>query len=247
MASLQHVGLMDMTPIITGKAETAIGIGHNRTPAELIFDEIQDLYDTAKDFCDGIAVNDQDTADALTKIMEDIHDAGKRAESIRVTEKEPHLAAGRAVDALFKPVLDKVKLGKDACAALLAPWRKRLADEAALVARKLREEADAKAAQARAAMQATAGNLAEREKAESLAKEAKQLDKIARKEDAKPTGLVTRWTARIVDEDVALDWAFTRDKTRFIETVQAIADAAVRMGLHTIPGFAVEESKVARV
>lgn len=222
-------------------------IGHNRTPAELIFDEIADLYETAKDFCDGIAVNDQDTADALTKIMEDIHDAGKRAESIRVTEKEPHLAAGRAVDALFKPVLDKVKLGKDACAALLAPWRKRLADEAALATKKLREEADAKAAAARAAMQTTVGNLAEREKAESLAKEAKALDQIARKADNKPTGLVTRWTAKLVDEDVALDWAFTRDKTRFIETVQAIADAAVRMGLHTIPGFVVTEEKVARV
>lgn len=222
-------------------------IGSNRTPAELIFDEIADLYETAKDFCDGIAINDQDTANALTKIMEDIHDAGKRAEAIRVEEKEPHLKASRAVDAIFKPVLDKVKLGKDACAALLAPWRKRLADEAALAAKKLREEADAKAAAARAAMQTTAGNLAEREKAESLAKEAKALDQIARKADNKPTGLVTRWTARIVDEDVALDWAFTRDKTKFIETVQAIADAALRMGLHTIPGFAVTEEKVARV
>lgn len=226
-------------------------IGANRTPAELIFDEIQDLYDTAKDFCDGAAVADQDTADALTKIMEDIHDAGKRAEEIRLAEVAPLNDAKDAIQAIFNPYIQKgkgkVDLAKSSLSALLAPWRKRLADEAALAARKLREEADAKAAAARAAMQTTVGNLAEREKAESLAKEAKALDQIARKADNKPTGLVTRWTAKLVDFEKAADWAFERDRTKFVETVQAIADAAVRMGLHTIPGFVVEESKVARV
>lgn len=45
-------------------------IGHNAPPPEeLIFAEINDLYDTAKDFCDGEAIADAATADAVTKIM----------------------------------------------------------------------------------------------------------------------------------------------------------------------------------
>ena len=223
-------------------------IGHNAPPPEAeIFTEINDLYDTAKDFCDGEAIADAATADAVTKIMQDIHAAGKKADELRVVQKEPHLKASRAVDALFKPSLDKVKLGKDACAALLAPWRTKLAREAAELAAAIRAEAERKTAEAQAAMQASAGNLAEREVAEYAAKEAKALTAQAKKAEAAPTGLVTRWVAEMEDASAALEWAYGRDATRFNELAQEMANEAVRHGVRVIAGFAVKETKEARV
>lgn len=223
-------------------------IGHNAPPPEVaIFAEINDLYDTAKDFCDGDAIADAATADAVTKIMQDIHAAGKKADELRVVQKEPHLKASRAVDALFKPSLDKVKLGKDACAALLAPWRTKLAREAAELAAAIRAEAERKTAAAQAAMRASVGNLAEREAAEYAAREAKALTAQAKKAEAAPTGLVTRWVAVMDDAALGLEWAYGRDPQRFNELAQSMADDAVRHGVRAIPGFAVKEEKAVRV
>lgn len=223
-------------------------IGHNAPPPEAeIFAEINDLYDTAKDFCDGEAIASQEAADAITKIMEGLHDAGKRADALRVIEKKPHDDAAKAVQAKYKPAIDKADKGKSACAALLAPWRAKLAREVADRAAAIKAEADRKTAEAQAAMQASAGNLAEREAAEYALKEAKALTAQAKRADAVPSGLVTRWVAVMEDASAALEWAYGRDPQRFNELAQEMANEAVRHGVRVIPGFAVNEERVARV
>ena len=67
-----------------------------------------------------------------------------------------------------KSVKGKVPLGKEALASLLTPWLARIAAEKEAAARAAREEADRIARAAAEAMQASRGNLEERERAEAL-------------------------------------------------------------------------------
>jgi hypothetical protein len=222
-------------------------IGHNRAPFDLIAEEIDDLYGEAKNFADGESITDQKTADAVTALFEGLHAAGGKAEEQRKIEKKPHDDAAKAVQEKFKPLSDKVTRGKSALGELLAPWRKKLADEAASKAAALKAEADAKLAAAQSAIRATSGNLMAREEAEAELKDAKKLAAVAKRVDNAPTGLVTRWVVTTKDAPVALDWAYGRDAARFNELALDMAREAVRLGARALPGFTVTEEKVTRV
>ncbi len=222
-------------------------IGHNRSPFELIAEEIDDLYGEAKNFADGEAIADQQTADAVTVLFEGLHAAGSKAEEQRKIEKKPHDDAAKAVQEKFRPLSDKVTRGKSALGELLASWRKKLADEAAAKAAALKAEADAKLAAAQAAIRETSGNLLAREEAEAELKDAKKLAAFAKRVDNAPTGLVTRWNVSTKDAAAALDWAYNRDAVRFNELALEMAREAVRLGARALPGFTITEEKVARV
>lgn len=218
-------------------------IGHNQPdPIEVALSAIQDLYDEAKNFADGEPITSPEMHDAIEKLYDGIHDAGRKAEALRVEAKRPHDEAAAAVQAKFNPYKKKVDTAKAALSALLTPWRTRLACEKEEAARLARLEADRIAAEATAAIRASAGDLAARERAEELLKEAKVLDRVARKEDrgaTQGTGLRTVWKADLVQPGVALDWAWERDAARFTALVQSMADEAVRLGARTVPGFVV--------
>lgn len=223
-------------------------IGGNSPPAYLqVFEEIDDLYQTAKDFADGEPIADEAMHDTISKIRDQIHEAGKRADELRVEEKKPHDDAAKAVQDKYKPVLLKVTQAKAALGDLLAAWRKRVADEKAEAARLAREEADRKAAAAQEAMRASSGNLEAREKAEELLQEAKARDRHARRTDKAATtglGLRTAWKAELVDEAAALDHYYPLYREAFLDLVRGYAAADARGGLRAIPGFRVYEERV---
>ena len=91
-----------------------------------------------------------DELEAITALGKALAKLLKDAEDLRVAEKEPHLAAGRQVDALFKPVIGEISAAKEKAGALFLLWRKkeqaRLAAEAEAMRRKAEEEAKEKAA-----------------------------------------------------------------------------------------------------
>ena len=230
---------------------------HNQAPANGPFDairqEIEDLFDTAKDFCDGEPIADEAMADTITKLHDSLHEAGKRAEEMRVAEKKPHDDAAAAVQAKYNPLVQpkkgKVALGKEACASLLAPWRKKIADEKAAIAAREREEADRKTAEAQAAIRASAGNLAEREAAEELLKEAKAGERTAKRAEKAATtgtGLRSVWKTDIADTEAALEWAYGYAPGEFTALALSLAEERVRAGVRTLPGFVIREEKVAR-
>lgn len=225
---------------------------HNMDPFLLIKQEIEDLFDEAKNFADGAPIDSQDMHDAIEKLYEGLHEAGKRADAMRVEEKEPLDKQVQAIQDKYNPLIQpkkgKVALGKDALGVLLAGWRKKIADEKAEAARKAREEADRIAAEAQAAIRSSSGNLEARVEAEELLAQAKQVERFARRQDKAATtgtGLRTVWRAEPQDESAALDWAYGRDAARFIALVQQIADEAVRGGARSVPGFRVWDDKVA--
>jgi hypothetical protein len=227
-------------------------VGNNRAPHELLFDEIQDLFDEAKNWADGEPITSEQMHDAVTKLYDGLHDAGKRADELRKEEKKPLDDQIKAIQDRFnvyiQPRKGKVDLGKDALGKILAAWRAAVAKQKEEVARKAREEADRKAAEAQAAIRASSGNLAEREVAEEMLKEAKQADRFAKRQDKAATtgtGLRSVWIAEPADWEAGLDWAYGRDPVRFKELVQQMANEAVRTGARSVPGFKVWEDRKA--
>ncbi len=191
--------------------------------------------------------------DAITDLRTKLHEAGKAAEDLRVAEKKPHDDAIAAIQERFNPYVQakkgKVDMGKKALDELLAAWRKRVADEKAAEARRIAEEAAEAKRKADEAMRQSSGNLAAREEAEEALADAKRLEKTAARTFKAATtglGLRTVWVAVLVEEEAALDWAFARAKDEFLAVVQRNADEVVRAGARAVPGFRVEEQKVAR-
>lgn len=225
-------------------------IGNNRPPHEIVFEEIEDLFSEAKNWCDGDPITSEEQHDAVTKLYDGLHDAGKRADELRKDEKKPLDDEIKAIQDRYNPYIQpkkgKVDLGKDALGKMLAAWRAAVAKKKEEEARKAREEADAKIAAATAAIRESSGNLAEREVAEQLLTEAKQADRFAKRQDKAATtgtGLRSVWVATLQDADAALDWAYGRDPVRFKELVQQMANEAVRTGARSVPGFVVSEEK----
>lgn len=236
---------------------TAIPKTHNQDPFDTIAQEIADLYDEAKNFCDGEPISSPEMADAISALSDRLHAAGKKADELRIELKKPLDDAVKALQARFHPLVGdtksgkgKVVLGKEACLSLLTPWRERVAKEKAAEAARIAAEAEKARLAAQEALRASAGNLAEREAAEELLADAKRLEKTAKKADKAATtgtGLRTMWVAELVDEGAALDWAWGRAKAEFLAVVQRNADEAVRAGLRQVPGFVVREVKSASV
>lgn len=239
-------------------AVAAAGPGHNNPPAEptpfdLLKQEIEDLYDEAKNFCDGEPIDSEAMASVITELHDRIHECGKRAETLRVDEKKPLDDQIAEIQAKFHPLIGNTKAGKgkvilakDACQTLLTPWRQKVAAEKAAEAARVAAEAEAARRTAQEAMQASAGNLAEREAAEELLADAKRLEKGARRADKAATtglGLRTVWVAVLEDPEKALDWAYGRAADEFMAVAQRNADEAVRAGARQVPGFRVVEEK----
>lgn len=231
-------------------AITSVPKTHNQPPEVAIFAEIDDLYDEAKNWADGEPITSAEMHDAITALYDGIHDAGKRADALRVEEKKPHDDAAKAVQDKYNPYVQakkgKVDRAKAALGDLLAAWRQKVAAEKAAEAARIAAEAEAARAAAQAAMQASAGNLAEREAAEELLADAKRLERGARRSEKAATtglGLRTVWVAVLENEEVAMDWCWERARAEVLAVAQRNADEAVRAGLRQVPGFVVREEK----
>lgn len=230
---------------------TAIaGKDHNLPPHEAIFQQIDDLYDEAKNFADGEPIATEAMHDAITKLYDGLHELGKQADELRVEKKKPLDDKIKAIQDEFNPYIQakrgKVDLGKSALGDLLAAWRAKVAAEKKAEADKIAAAAETARKAADEAMRASSGNLAAREEAETQLAEAKKLEKTANrtfKAATTGTGMRTVWVATLTDAEAGLDWAYARDPARFTALVQDMANEAVRSGLRAVPGFAVAEEK----
>lgn len=226
--------------------------GHNQSPFDLISTEINDLFDEAKNWADGEPITSPEMHDAIERLRDSLHEAGKRADALRVEEKRPLDEQVKAIQDRYNPFIQpkkgKVDLAKSALDALLTPWRTRVAAEKAAEAARKAEEAAAATRAAQEAIRASSGNLAAREEAEELLADAKRLEKTAArtfKSATTGTGLRTVWKAELVDEAAALDWFYGERPDAFRELIQSLADEAVRRGVRKVPGFVVRDEKVA--
>ncbi len=185
------------------------GIGHNRPP-----DPIEDLRAQLAETHEPLtqrkndllamgerapaSVDDDDTANKVADAIKACAAFSKNANAARVAAKEPHLAAGRAVDGWFATLADPVEKVKARLSALLTDYQKRVA--AAERARREAEAAELRRQQQEAERQ--------RQEAERLAREARAAARKA--EDDKASAEA----ARIRAEQEARDARAVADQAR---------------------------------
>lgn len=172
--------------------------GHNNPPPHVAHSlHIEDLFALISGSTAGEVTTDEQEA-ALDELLDEVRKARKAADEQRAIEKKPHDDAAKAVQGLWKPLLDRCDAATQALKDALTPYRtakQRAKDEAA---RKAREEAEAKAEAARAALR-QADDLEARFAAEEQLKQSAKLAAVANKIDRAPTGLRTHQIADVTD------------------------------------------------
>lgn len=227
-------------------------LGHNQPPAEVAFSlAIDDLYEEAKNFIDGTAIENKGQADAIGQIVASLKKIAKDADAARADEKRPHDEAGKAVQAKWKPLLEKAERAIKAAQKPLTDYlleQERIRQEEA---QRLAEEARKAEQQAQAAMQNVA-SLDDVERAEELAKEASKLAASAKRTDKakshvagvdRAIGLRTYWTATVTDYSALLRYMKEARPDDLKAMLRDYADAQVRAGSRHIPGVLIEQEK----
>ncbi len=236
--------------------EEVAAIGHNNPPAdpfEAFSAHIGDLFEEAKNHLDGSAIETEAQAEAVSKLLDLTRTASKDADKARAEEKRPHDDAGKAVQAKWKPLLERADLAADTCKKVLSPWLQRKEAEARAAAEAARAEAQRRADEAAAAVRAAAeGDLAAREAAEAQVKEAKTAERTATKAEAarpqasggaRATTLRSYWTAELTDASAALKHYVSTDPDAVKAFLLTLGETDVRNGKRQLPGFTITEEK----
>ena len=196
-------------------------IGHNNPPAhEAMAIHVEELFNLVSDTTEGAEVTTDEQETALDALLDDVRKTAKDAEAKRKAEKDPHLKAGKQVDANWKPIKDRLDAVAREIKTLLTPYRvaKQKAKEDA--ERKAREEAEAKEAAAQAKLQEPE-HLQARFDAEEELKQARKLKATANGSAREATGLRTYKVVTVTDKRAALNWIAKHNPdalTEFVET-----------------------------
>lgn len=222
-----------------------IDAGHNNPPPEAeIGLKIDELFDLLSDSTGESGVTSDEQEAAIDALLDEFRAAAKALDAARTAEKKPVLEMGRAIDARFKPVIDKASAGADECKRLLTPWRQAKQKAADDAARKAREEAERIEAEAIAARK-DATDLADKWAAELQIKTADKLRKEADRKDASPTGLRTTYAAEVTSyRDATLHYMKLYPQ-EFMALVDRLAANDARGSRGKVPGVVFVERKTA--
>lgn len=225
------------------------GIGGNNPPRPIAFAAaLEDVRLEAGNWLDGAAVENQQQADAIGVILSRARQIKKDADAARKEDKEPHLAAGRAVDASYKPVIDQADTIMQAAQKPLTAWlvaeQERQRREAA-EARQREQEAQQRALEA----QRAADSLEALEAAQALQREADASSKLANRADkakanaageGRAVGLRSYQVAVITDRRALLNHVAKEDPEALTAWLQEYARKALPRAL---PGVTIETER----
>lgn len=233
------------------------------SPFEIAEKAVNDIVDEATLWLDGHKIDSKDMADGVGNLLAEIRRADKLAKDARKAEEDPHDDAVKEIRARYAPLIADTKAirGKtviaiEACKAALQPWLDaedaRIKQEAAAA----RAEADHKRQEAEDALRASdAQNLAEREAAEVLLRDAKKADtaaNVAARQTAtaggafgRAIGIRSNYTPELTDPVLAIRhyWSSRADEIQGL--LVTLAERDIRAGTRTIPGFIITNQKTA--
>lgn len=220
----------------------APGPGHNQPPPSEAFAlHIEELFSLVSGSTASPVTDDEQEA-ALDALLDDVRKARQDADKQRAAEKKPHDDAAKAVQAVWKPLLDRCDAAMAALKAALTPYRtekQRAKDEAA---KKARDEAEALQKAAQDALRQS-DDLEAKFAAEQELEKAKKLTAVANKIDRSATGLRTYWLAEITDRKAALLHYLSRYPERFEALIQQMADEDARGTRAPVPGIVFHQDK----
>lgn len=198
--------------------------GHNGPPDPI--DEAlapyADAISEAENWLDGSSVENVDQMNAVDAILADIRKAGTDLGKAKKSATAPLHDAWKAEVARWKPTEDDIERMKKGLAALVDPFKRKLAEERAEAERKARAEAEAKRREAeekaRAAQEADIESQREAAQAIEEAKRAEIAAKKAGSDTVKGMRTVTRF--EVTDHKALLHWIAKNDRdaiTAFID------------------------------
>ncbi len=227
-------------------------IGHNQPPRQEAFMmALEEVRVEAGNFLDGEPIENQGQADAVGMIMASARDIKRDADKARKEDKQPHLEAGKAVDAAYKPVIVKADDILKAAQQPLSVWLAKIEREQELERQKAREEAQRKEQEAIEGQRKAQGDIEAVEAARAKQKEAEAAQKLVRKaEKAKPNvagsarsiGLRTHTVAVVENYRDLLLWVAEHDKP----ALDGFLDAyAAKSAPQKLPGVRLETTRSA--
>jgi len=218
---------------------------------------IDTLMETAQGFLDGEPVETAEAAAIVAKLIDEGRKAGKDADNLRKEEARPFDEGKKAVQARWKPVIDKTDLIVATAKRALVPYQMKLEAEQREAAERARKEAEA-ARQAQIDAERAArpsADLMAAEQAEELRKAADKAERAASKagkataaiavEGARAISLRTVWRAEITDRRALLQHYMRTRPDDLTAWLQMQADRDVHAGVRAIPGVLIKDERVA--
>jgi hypothetical protein len=141
-------------------------------PAVLFQEEVDDLLLEARNYLDGEDIANEEQANAVSSLLNRLRRVSKDADTARSEEKRPHDERAKAVQAKWKPIIDKADLAASTAKQALAPWLRKVEEKQQREAEVARQEAERLARIAQEAHASASGNLEATEDAERLLKAA---------------------------------------------------------------------------
>lgn len=237
------------------------GIGDNNppepTPFERVSARIEELHTEASHWLDGEPIANQGQADAVAGLIQMLREAHKLTDDARKAEKKPLDDAIKAIQARYKPVLDKAETASDVAKKALSPWLAKIEAEKRAEAERKRLEAEKAQRAAREAAEKArqAHDLAAAEEAQRLADEAQVADRIARSaENAKARskggagraiGLRTSYHPSVTDYAELARHVWRTDADAMKDWLLEYAQQQFRAGKRDLPGVEIIEKKEA--
>jgi hypothetical protein len=218
-------------------------IGHNGGPAIIAH---ADNIDSLVDLANGIgAIKTPEQEAQATALLDNLRIAKKAADDKRIELKRPHDNAAAAVQAEWKPLLDKCTKAEAAVKDVLTPWRAALLAEQERQAKEARDAAQALLDEAQAKL--CSDDLHEAIDGEAALKSATKLAAKANAISKQATGLRTSWEAQITDRRAALNHYLKANPEAFEALIQQLADSDARNAAtrRDIPGVIFHERKKA--
>lgn len=162
-------------------------IGDNRPPAfradvvETHDAKARDFLDAAGAWLDLKEISSDEQAGKLADFVAGVRGVMKAVEEDRKADKKPHDDAGKAVQAAYTPILDKLKKAIDRVEPMQRAWLKKIADRQAAEAEASRRAAEeaARIAAEQARMAEARNDIAGEVEAEAAAKRAEEMQKEA--------------------------------------------------------------------
>lgn len=229
-------------------------IGHNSPPVAAHGMHIDDLYSEAANWLDGTPIENEAQAAALGGLLAKFREARTGADEQRKIEAKPFDEGKAAVQAAWKPPIEKCERAEKILKNAIGAWQIKLEAEQRAAA----AEAAAKAADEReagqAALKAAQGSdrLSDAEDAEAALKRAKEAETAASRADkAKPLvatggrsiGLRSYWEPTLTDSVAALKHYRETQPEALKAWLLEQAAKDVRLGARVIPGFAITEDR----
>lgn len=240
------------------------GVGHNGPPP---FDatalaewdaKVKEFVDASSVWNKMDAIETDEHAGQITDQIDGLRGLFKKVDEARKAEKKPHDDAGKAVQAAYSPLLDKLKKAADKLKPKLAAFAEAKAKAEAEARAKAEAEAKAATEAAEKALKEAeaAGDIGAEAEAEAARKEAEKAQKAA----ARPvsggvksaTGAGRTMSLRTVKEveitNVRVLFMHYQDHPEVAETLRRLATADVRSKdydpANPVPGITVTERKV---